>query len=136
MLYFSNKSSSFIKKHINLVCPSYLFYICPVFWKHYMSRFNFIIITQVTNKLFILFSSEEILLDIKTLSIYTASKKNRTFMVVKHIFVNFSITKTLRFLYPFLHATIKFMFYNLLLFSVSCINFMVSILLIPLTKQR
>ena len=46
------------------------------FRQHYMQRFNFIIMTHVTNEVFIVFFlSEEIFLDINMLSISTSSKK-------------------------------------------------------------
>ena len=50
------------------------------------------IIIQATNKVFIVFSTEEILLDANTFSIPTSSKKF-DLMVVKFTFFNFNITK-------------------------------------------
>ena len=48
------------------------FYISVCFRKHYIEWLNFMIIIQVTNKVFIVFSPKKILLDTNTFSISTS----------------------------------------------------------------
>ena len=101
-LNFSKKISSFIKKDtFNFIKISS---ICTHFWKEYAQRSNlFSIITA--NKIFkILFTKRDLIRYYCFTNIYIVYR-NRTSILVKFIFFNFSIIKLF---YSFLFMVLKF----------------------------
>ena len=101
-LNFSKKISSFIKKDtFNFITISS---ICTHFWKEYAQRSNlFSIITA--NKIFkILFTKRDLIRYYCFTNIYIVYR-NRTSILVKFIFFNFSIIKLF---YSFLFMVLKF----------------------------
>ena len=94
------------------------------------------IIMQVTNKVFIVFSSKETLSDTNTF-LYLRISKNRSLMTVKFcFFFKFEIAQ---FLYSFLYVKLNFYVLQCLLFwvkSAFSVNFIASFMLIKLIIQR
>ena len=91
VLYFSNKSSSSIKKYIHLVAYHCIF-ISTCFRKLYIEWLKFMVIIQVTSKAFIVFFFFKPCW-ILTLSQYLHRFEKIRVFVVKFIYLNFDIPK-------------------------------------------